>query len=58
MTELNEHMHMNMITVNKICIKNRNKYLLKTLGGGVMFKSSINPHRAVPIRLFLVESSS
>ena len=48
MTKLNEHMHMNMINVNKYMHKNRNKHLLKTLGVGIMFKSPINPHRIIP----------
>ena len=51
MTKLNEHMHMNMITVNKYMHKNRNMHVLKTLGVGIAFKSSINPHRTTSMGL-------
>ena len=36
---------MNMIIVNKYMHKNRDKHLLKTIGVGITFKSSTNPHR-------------
>ena len=41
MTKLNEHMHMNMIDVNKYMHNNRNQHLLKTLGIGITFRSQI-----------------